>query len=86
MTKDRIGKILLVAGMLAWLWIIFAPDKLGGYLSLFTDEFSLSNFQYRVLWDAFMFLVVGVLALRFNQSNKIWWLEFGLLQIGRAHV
>jgi hypothetical protein len=79
MIKSRISKLVLIIGMLTWLWNIFAPDKLGGYLYLFTNQFSISNLKYGVLWDAAVFLIVGALALRFEGSNKLWWLELGLL-------
>lgn len=79
MTKSRISKLVLIIGMFAWLWNIFAPDKLGGYLYLFTNQFSISNLKYGVLWDAAVFLIIGALALKFEGSNKLWWLELGLL-------
>jgi len=79
MNKDRALKYLLFGGILTWLWNIFAPDRLGGYLYLFTSQFSISILKYGVLWDALVFIIVGILALRFKGSNKLWWLELGLL-------
>jgi len=65
--------------MFAWLWSLFAPDRFGGLQYLFTTDFSITNLKYGELWDASLFIVVGILILTRWQSERVWWLQLGLI-------
>ena len=79
MQKDMLGKYSLGLGVFAWIWNLFAPDKLGGYQYLFSTDFSITNLKYGELWDASLFIVVGILLLILKGSHRVWWLQLGLL-------
>lgn len=79
MKKDRLARYLVGLGMFVWLWSLFAPDRFGGLQYLFTTDFSISNLKYGEFWDASLFIVVGILILTRWQSERVWWLQLGLV-------
>ncbi|WP_162287116.1 hypothetical protein [Candidatus Planktophila limnetica] len=72
-------KFLAALGTALWTWHLFAPNSLGGNLNYFTQDFKFSYLLDGLIWDATIFILLGLIISMTIPNQRILWLELGLI-------